>query len=139
MPEQKGGNPPAEYRFKPGQSGNPGGKTKEQRRLEVENAERATRIRGQLLAALEETLLAHRDVADLSGITQSITGDNLRMLKDAEDRGLGAPKQTVELADHRKTDEELVGELIEGGIDPKMLEDLGFDVAAASGPDGDDE
>ena len=79
--------------FAPGQSGNPVGKTSAQRKLEVENAERATRIRNKMLLALESDL----DGSFATGIPAmaSVTGDMLRLIKDAEDRGLGAPKQTI--------------------------------------------
>lgn len=88
-------NPPTEHlketQFKPGQSGNPGGKTSAQRQLEAENAERATRIRAKLLEALEARL--SEDGADAE---KDIRGEVLKLLKDSEDRGLGAPKQPVE-------------------------------------------
>ena len=51
------GKPPKEHQFKPGDVGNPGGKTSEQRKLEIANAERATRIRGRFLEALEGLML----------------------------------------------------------------------------------
>lgn len=85
-------NPPLENLkpFKPGQSGNPGGKTSEQRRLEVENAERATRIRNAMLASIEGKLGDGVDAAELIEATM------LKLLKDSEDRGLGTPTQSVD-------------------------------------------
>lgn len=74
--------------WKKGQSGNPGGKTSEQKRLEQANAERASRIRERLLVALDE---ATQDQA-----LKSLSSEVLKLLKDSEDRGLGAPKQEVE-------------------------------------------
>ena len=81
--------------FKPGDSGNPVGKTSAQRKLEVDNAERATRIRNKMLLALESDI----DNVVLTGIPvmASVTGDMLRLIKDAEDRGLGTAKQSVEI------------------------------------------
>jgi len=102
--------------FAPGQSGNPGGKTSAQRKLEVENAEKATRIRAHLLdreiAAIEDPIsgdLAHKvrellkdTLGDktidrvLSALEMDLTAERLKLIKDSEDRGLGAPKQTTE-------------------------------------------
>ena len=83
-------NPSPETRFKPGVSPNPGGKTSEQRRLEVENAERATRLRNKMLTALEQSLSEGGNAAEL------VEAAVLKLLKDAEDRGFGAPTATVE-------------------------------------------
>jgi hypothetical protein len=74
--------------FKPGQSGNPSGKSAEQRRLEIENGRKATIIRQRLLEAIDakfgndpvpDTVLGHLDA------------NTLRLIKDTEDRALGAP------------------------------------------------
>lgn len=78
--------------FQPGQSGNPGGKTPEQKALEVANAEAATRLHGKMLAALERQLEVADDVATIEKITANI----LKLTKDAQDRGLGAPVQLVD-------------------------------------------
>ena len=81
-------NPSPETRFKPGQSGNPGGKTPEQRRLEIENAEKASKIRGRLLDAVLEA-------TDGGAIPEQVEAALLKLLKDSEDRGLGAPEQPL--------------------------------------------
>jgi hypothetical protein len=81
-------------RFRPGQSGNPGGKTSEQRRLEVENAARATRIRAMLLEAEEQRIA---DIRAAHGAPE-LTGELLKLVKDSEDRGLGTPMQRNELS-----------------------------------------
>lgn len=101
--------------FKPGQSGNPGGKTSEQKQREMRNAEMATRLQEFLLereiAAIEspadvdasnivrETLkdvLSPSQLATvLSTLTVALTSDRLKLIKDAQDRGLGAPRQTL--------------------------------------------
>ena len=73
-----------------GEVRNPGGKTSAQRKLEIANAERATRIRKKLLEALEKSVTE----ADGKPL-EAIQSDVLRLLKDSEDRGLGAPKQTL--------------------------------------------
>lgn len=74
--------------FKPGQSGNPGGMSSETRRLIAENAKKATEIRAALLASIQSQIEA--------GITPELGSDLLRLVKDTEDRGFGAPKQTTE-------------------------------------------
>lgn len=85
-------NPPKENQFKPGESGNPGGKTPEQKALEIANAEAATRLHQKMLAALERQL---EDADDLDTI-KSINANILKLTKDAQDRGLGAPVQLVD-------------------------------------------
>lgn len=70
--------------WKKGQSGNPGGMTKKTKALLTRNAERASRLRARLLDSLEK---AEGD--------PELTTELLRMLKDSEDRGYGAPKQEV--------------------------------------------
>lgn len=86
-------NPSPETRFQPGVATNPGGKTSEQRQREIANAERATRIRERLLKALEKQIAALDDNASADRITTEV----LKMLKDSEDRGLGAPKQEMDV------------------------------------------
>lgn len=78
-------NPSPETRFKKGQSGNPGGMPKETAELIRENAERASKLRAQLLAQLEKTVSG--------GGSIDLDSETLRLLKDSEDRGYGAPKQ----------------------------------------------
>lgn len=88
-------NPSPETRFKKGETGNPGGKTAEQVAIERRNAEAAMRIREKLLAAAERKLatLCEDDAA-----LELVEAAMLKLLKDAEDRGLGAPKQSVAVA-----------------------------------------
>jgi hypothetical protein len=101
--------------FPPGQSGNPGGKTSEQKRREMRNAEMATRLQEFLLereiaaidepADLEASALVRETLKDvlspsqlqtvLSTLTVALTGERLKLIKDAQDRGLGAPTQTL--------------------------------------------
>ena len=82
-------DPPKETRFKKGQSGNPGGKTKEQKRIEIENAERAMRIRDRFLRSLEAKL----NDSDMDAVLELLDPQALKLIKDSEDRGLGAPVQ----------------------------------------------
>lgn len=110
------GVPPKETQFQPGQSGNPGGKSSEQRRLEIENAERATRLHNRMLAALENELAEAEEAGDHAAI-KMINMNILRLLKDAQDRGLGQPEQLV---DHRSRDKSMTPQTITRQIvDPK--------------------
>lgn len=76
--------------FEKGQSGNPGGKTKAQREAEVQAAEDAAILRAKMTSKLLERVEAGEDVS------QFIDAPILKLLKDSEDRGFGAPKQTVD-------------------------------------------
>lgn len=78
--------------FQPGQSGNPGGKTSEHRRLEIEAAEMAARLRHRMLVALDSQM----DVNDMPAVLDAIKSDVLRLIKDSEDRAHGTPKQSIE-------------------------------------------
>ena len=94
-------NPSPETRFQPGQSGNPGGMSKELRALINENAAKATRIRAALLDKLIAQIdeLAKVDPSQLPNVTGledfNLTGELLKLVKDSEDRGLGSPTQTI--------------------------------------------
>lgn len=86
------GKPPLHTRFKPGTPGNPGGKTKEQKRLEMQNAEAAMRIRARALHAVEAKL---DECSAEQAIEMLVEAAMLKLLKDSEDRGLGAPVQAI--------------------------------------------
>jgi hypothetical protein len=86
------GKPPVHAQFKPGQSGHPGGKTSEQKRMEMANAEAAMRIRARALQAVEAKL-AESSTDEAIGML--VEAAMLKLLKDSEDRGLGAPVQAV--------------------------------------------
>lgn len=93
-PDQSGLTP-----FPKGVSPNPGGKTSAQRKREIANAERATRLRARMLVALEKSLDAAKmedGTADALAALGIISADTLRLLKDTEDRGFGAPTSKVE-------------------------------------------
>lgn len=84
------GKPPKHTRF--GQpNGNPNGKTSAQKRLEMENAEAAMRIRARLLRATEAKL-NELSTDEAMGLIEAAM---LKLLKDSEDRGLGAPVQAI--------------------------------------------
>jgi hypothetical protein len=105
--------------WQPGQSGNPGGKSAEQKRREMRNAEMATKLQEFLL---EREIAAITDPADteasklvretlgevlspaqlqtvLSTLTVALNSDRLKLIKDAQDRGLGAPTNKTALTD----------------------------------------
>jgi hypothetical protein len=85
-------NPSPATRFKPGQSGNPRGKTSEQRQIEISNAWLATQIQARMLHAVAATL-----ENDTSAALSRIEPATLKLIKDAQDRGLGTPKASVDL------------------------------------------
>ncbi len=82
------GKPPVETRFGAGNKANPAGKTSVQRKAEIANAEKATLIRGRLLDAIVEATMG-------GASTDLIEAGLLKLLKDAEDRGLGTAVQSV--------------------------------------------
>ncbi|MGB0854665.1 MAG: hypothetical protein ACPGSI_15330 [Pikeienuella sp.] len=108
--------PPKHTQFGAGESGNPIGKTSEQRRLEIENAERATRLHNRMLAGLEAELEQAEDSGDKESV-KMITANILKLIKDAQDRGLGSPEQLI---DHRSRDQSMTPQAITRTvIDPK--------------------
>ena len=87
--------PPKSKRFgQPG--GNTPGATSAQRQMEIANAEIATRIQSRLLEALHGQML--EDPTKLTIIESYIKTEVLKLVKDAQDRGLGTPKQSVNLS-----------------------------------------
>lgn len=83
--------PPMNRRF--GQpEGNPNGKTSEQKRLEMANAEAAMRIRARALHAVEAKLT---ECSTDEAIEMLVDAAMLKLIKDSEDRGLGAPVQSM--------------------------------------------
>ena len=81
--------PPKEHQFKKGQSGNPGGISSEAALMIRENAEAALAIRKRLLSAVNATL----NESATEDAVKFVEAAVLKLLKDAEDRGLGAPVQ----------------------------------------------
>ena len=86
------GKPPKHSQFKPGQVANPGGKSSEQATLERRNAEAAMRIRARALHAVEAKL---SESSTDEAIALLVEAAMLKLLKDSEDRGLGAPVQAI--------------------------------------------
>lgn len=89
-PDTSGLNP-----WKPGQSGNPGGKTSEHRKAEVKAAEIAAKARLDLVEAFARLVQGQASDGDKVALMNS---DALRLLKESEDRGYGAPKSSVDLS-----------------------------------------
>lgn len=83
-------NPSPATRFT--SSGNPAGKTKEQRQAESRAAEIAAQLRLAALIRLQEKV----ESGELDA-TATISSDVLRLFKDSEDRAHGTPKQSVDM------------------------------------------
>jgi hypothetical protein len=96
-------NPSPETRFKPGQSGNPGGKSAEHVAAERKAAEISALMRLQLLSTMQEKVAKALELpeASLKDILELVNGDVLRLFKDSEDRAHGTPRQAV---DHTSSD-----------------------------------
>lgn len=88
-------NPSPATQFKPGKSGNPGGKTAEHVAAERKAAEMAAKMRVRILSSMQEKLEAGVDPLEL------LSGDIVRLFKDSEDRAHGTPKQAL---DHTSSD-----------------------------------
>ncbi len=91
-------NPSPETRFQPGNNANPGGKTPEMKRLEMEAAMMSVKLRHDALSAMTEKVAKIKELPDasLQDVLMLINGDVLRLFKDSEDRAHGTPKATVE-------------------------------------------
>jgi hypothetical protein len=85
------GKPPKHSQFKPGNKAGIG-KTSEQKRLELANAEAAMRIRARALHAVEAKL---NESSTDEAIKMLVEAAMLKLLKDSEDRGLGSPVQPI--------------------------------------------
>jgi len=87
------GKPPVHTRFGAGNRANPIGKTSEQKKIELRNAEAAMRIRERILSAVEAKLVecSTDDVLD-----KFVEAAMLKLLTDSETRGLGAPVQAID-------------------------------------------
>tara|TARA_R110000868_G_scaffold179574_1_gene419688 strand:+ start:8747 stop:9118 length:372 start_codon:yes stop_codon:yes gene_type:complete len=87
-------DPPKHRQFQKGESGNPKGKTSEQRKAELRNAELATKIRTRMLEAVQAAL---QDDTSTANALARIEANILKLIKDSEDRGLGQPKAAIDL------------------------------------------
>ena len=83
------GKPPKHAQFQRGESGNPKGKTTEQRKAEVKAGELAAQIQAKMLQEL-----VNKDAAEM---IEALSGsDLLRLIKDAMDREYGTATQKVD-------------------------------------------
>lgn len=106
-------NPSPETRFKKGCKGNPGGMTAEYRKKVDSNAETAVSIREKILKQLEAQIDGIiEDGEALNSILGHLNPHTLKMLKDAEDRGLGAPVQAVISPDGSMSPKDVDGKLV---------------------------
>lgn len=87
-------NPSPATRFGAGNNANPNGKTSEHRKAEIKAAEIAAKIQLELLEALHETF----ENAGSSQKVDQIRNEVLKLLKDSQDRGFGAPTQPTEIS-----------------------------------------
>jgi hypothetical protein len=86
-------NPSPETRFKPGESGNPNGKTPEQKKNEMQAAEIAAELRLAALIRMQESVSGEgKDILEL------LDANALKLFKDSEDRAHGTPKATTEMS-----------------------------------------
>ena len=94
-------NPSPETRFKPGKSGNPGGKSNGQRKAEIQAAKISALLRLKTLSSLQD-MMKDRDLTrdDLDLLLDSGT---LKLFKDSEDRAHGTPKQSVDMESPKGT------------------------------------
>lgn len=79
--------------FKPGQSGNPGGKTAAHRQAEVDAAELAAKSRLDAVRAFANLMNGCATDEDRAALVSS---DVLRLWKESEDRGFGSPQQHID-------------------------------------------
>ena len=85
-------NPSPETRFKPGQSGNPGGIPAETLALIRQNGERAARINAMLLEGLEKSL----NEMDDAERALCLKSDVNKAISDAMDRAYGKAVQQID-------------------------------------------
>jgi hypothetical protein len=79
-------------KWKPGQSGNPGGFTSEQVEQRKRNRDRAIALEEKMLAALEAAMSENE-----AAILGHIRADVLRLIHTAIERVDGKPKQAIDL------------------------------------------
>lgn len=91
-------NPSPETRFKPGQSGNPSGRSSEELKAHVEAAKIAAKLKLEALSCLQELVTNETDGEKLTKediISMLMNGDALRMFKEVEDRAYGTATQSI--------------------------------------------
>jgi hypothetical protein len=88
-------NPSPKNRFKPGQSGNPSGRSSAELEAQTKAAAIAAKLKLKALSSLQDKVegLSGDEVIDLL-----MSPDALRMFKEVEDRAHGTPKATTEMS-----------------------------------------
>lgn len=113
--------------FKKGASGNPWGVSKEQHRIHVDNAKKATTLQGLMLEGLLEAINGAAPEDRAAKAREYIKDAPLRLIKDAQDRAYGTPTQRHDLNDARDvtemSDEELLNLIEEEGVIPEGSDD----------------
>lgn len=93
-------NPSPSTRFKPGQSGNPSGRSSEELMKLNEAARIAADLKLKALSCLQEYVNGE-DINAAQILGALMSADALRLFKEVEDRAHGTPKQAV---DHTSSD-----------------------------------
>lgn len=87
-------NPSPATRFKKGGNANPSGKSKEQKRIELEAAQMSAQMRHDILTSMMEKIADPDDEATVLSFFDP--KDLIKLFKDSEDRGFGLAKATHE-------------------------------------------
>lgn len=85
-------NPSPATRFKPGQSGNPSGKSSKQAEKERKSAEIAANLVNVGLSYVQDKL----ETGEIN-VMDIMNGDMLRFIQEAQNRAYGTPKATTEV------------------------------------------
>lgn len=85
--------PPKHTQFGAGNNANPTGKTSIHRAAEIKAAEMAAMVQADLVEALYNTV---KDASTDEARLEQLRGDVLKLLKDSQDRGFGAPQVHVD-------------------------------------------
>jgi hypothetical protein len=89
-------NPSPATRFKKGQSGNPSGRSKEELKAMNKSAQIAAKLTLSALSSLQEKVQSDEVTAD-EVIQMLVNADAARLIKEAQDRAHGTPKQSVDV------------------------------------------
>lgn len=89
-------NPSPETRFKPGESGNPSGRSTEEQKAHLEAAKIAANLKLKALSSLQE-LVDRGEMTELELIKIVSSTDVRGLIVEAENRAHGTPKQQVDL------------------------------------------
>ena len=89
-------NPSPATRFKPGQSGNPSGRSTEEQLAHQEAAKIAAKLKLKALSSLQDKI-SKEETTEKEIREMLFNPDVQRMFKEAEDRAHGSPKAAVDL------------------------------------------